>query len=84
MTTQQLCEREQEFWDNVHAEDHAFAEPEGRWIVKPIPTEHKRFTGRGVVAGIWHESTGERGDVDYARRLVDGEWTLVPTHFLDD
>ena len=82
---QQLCDQEQAFWDNVYDEDQAFADPDdGRWIVRPIPTEHKRFVAREVVAGIWHEKTNQRGDVDYVRRLIDGEWTLVPLHFLDD
>lgn len=86
----QLCRDEQAFWDDVYAE-HLEEQAAGmfpgdhptRWEVRPIPSEHRPFlVGTGVVAGIWSED-GTRGDVDYVKRLVEDEWSLVPTHHLD-
>ena len=78
--TSQLQQRiadEQEAWNDA-ARDYP---EDGRWIVT---AKRDAFANPGVVAGLIDEETGAAGDIEFVRRIVDGEWSLVPTHLLDD
>lgn len=73
---QRAVQNEQQFWDSANSD----AKPdEPQWTVRQAASDYDR-----KLVAIIQDQTGRIGDVDYHKRLgQNGEWEIVPSHFLD-